>query len=258
MKYNINRIITIATIFLFGFTAVAQEIITEPVAKPTDTVKKTSKRQKIDGIIATVGDFNILDSDIDKSFLELSSQGASIKDISRCQMLGKLLEDKLYAHQAIQDSVVVKDEEIKEKMTQQLSYMVESLGSMEKVVKYFKKSNEDEFRSELFEILKQQKLANEMQRKIVDEIQITPEETRSFFKNIIDSQKPIFGAELEVANIVIVPKITQDEKQKVIDKLKLIKQEVIAGASFKTRAVIYSDDRGSASSGGFYKINRNF
>ena len=256
MINNMNRIIAVVTFFLFGFSAVAQEIIQETVVKSTDSVKTSSKRQKIDGIIATVGDFNILDSDIDKSFLELSSQGASIKDISRCQMLGKLLEDKLYAHQAIQDSVIVKDEEINEKMTQQLSYMVEQLGTMEKVIKYFKKSSEDDFRSELFELLKQQKLAAEMQRKIVDEIQITPEETRNFFKKIPDSEKPIFGAELEVANIVIVPKITQEEKQKVIDKLKLIKQEVLSGASFKTRAVIYSDDRGSASTGGFYKINR--
>ena len=50
--------------------------------------------------------------------------------------------------------------------------------------------------------------------------------------------------------------ITPEEKQRVITRLKEIKSEVLAGASFKTRAVIYSDDRGSASSGGFYKINR--
>jgi peptidyl-prolyl cis-trans isomerase SurA len=76
--------------------------------------KFQSKTKKIDGIIATVGDFIILDSDIDKSYLELSSQGNSVKDITRCQMLGKLLEDKLYAHQAIQDSVKVTDAEVKE------------------------------------------------------------------------------------------------------------------------------------------------
>ncbi len=58
-----------------------------------------------------MGDLLVLDSDIDKTFLELSSQGNSVKDITRCQMLGKLLEDKLYAHQAIQDSIVVTDED---------------------------------------------------------------------------------------------------------------------------------------------------
>jgi peptidyl-prolyl cis-trans isomerase SurA len=257
MNYKMNKIVTLVALFLFGYSTIAQEIIPEvkPVVK-VDTVKKSNKRQKIDGIIATVGDYNVLDSDIDKSFLELSSQGASVKDISRCQMLGKLLEDKLYAHQAIQDSVVVRDEEIKEKLNSNLAYMLQELGTMEKVIKYFNKNTEDEFRSELFEILKQQKLAAEMQRKIIDDIQITPEETRNFFKKIPDAEKPVFGAELEVANIVVVPKISQEEKQKVIDKLKLIKQEVLAGSSFKTRAVIYSDDRGSAASGGFYKINR--
>jgi peptidyl-prolyl cis-trans isomerase SurA len=244
----------LAFLFLVGICANAQEIIKENAVKK-DTIKPGS-RQKIDGIIATVGDYIVLDSDIDKSFLELSSQGNSIKDITRCQMLGKLLEDKLYAHQAIQDSVIVKDEEIREKMSSQIDYMVEQLGSMDKVIRYFKKSNEDDFRTELFEILKQQKLAMEMQRKIIDGIEITPEETRNFFKKIPEADRPVFGAELEIAQIVITPKVTPEEKQKVIDKLKLIKQEVLAGASFKTRAVIYSDDRGSASNGGFYKINR--
>ena len=255
MITTINKKIPLLIIaFLLSLLTNAQEIIQEKIVKK-DTVK-SSKRQKIDGIIATVGDFNVLDSDIDKSFLELSSQGSSVKDISRCQMLTTLLKDKLYAHQAIQDSIIVKDEEVKEKMNQQIDYMVEQLGSMDKVVKYFKKTNEDDFRSELLEILKQQRLAAEMQRKIVDGIEITPEETRNFFKKIPETDRPVFGAELEIAQIVVTPKITQEEKQKVIDKLKAIKKEVQEGASFKTRAVIYTDDRGSASTGGFYKINR--
>ena len=148
MKYT-NSKFTAAIIAIFcsvGF-ANAQEIIKDTVK--TKTVPSSSKKQKVDGVIATVGDYIILDSDIDKTYLELSSQGNSIKDITRCQMLGKLLEDKLYAHQAVQDSIIVKDEEIKEKLNEQVNYMVEQLGSMDKVVQYFKKSNEDEFRNEL-------------------------------------------------------------------------------------------------------------
>lgn len=255
MKY-INSKVTILVITIIcamGF-ANAQEIIKDTLKKKSELT--SFKRKKVDGVIATVGDYIILDSDIDKSYLELSSQGNSIKDITRCQMLGKLLEDKLYAHQAIQDSIIVRDEEIKEKLNEQVSYMVEQLGSMEKVVQYFKKSNEDEFRTELFDIIKMNKLGGEMQKKIVDAVEITPEETRNFFKAIPIPDLPIFGAEMEVAQIVINPVITPEEKQRVITRLKEIKSEVLAGASFKTRAVIYSDDRGSASSGGFYKINR--
>ena len=255
MKYTSSKLtVAIIAILCTVCFANAQEIIKDSVK--TKPVASSFKKQKVDGVIATVGDYIILDSDIDKSYLELSSQGNSIKDITRCQMLGKLLEDKLYAHQAVQDSIIVKDEEIKEKLNEQVNYMVEQLGSMDKVVSYFKKSNEDEFRTELFDIIKMNKLGSEMQKKIIDGVEITPEETRNFFKAIPESDLPVFGAEMEVAQIVVAPKISEEEKQRVINRLKEIKAEVLAGASFKTRAVIYSDDRGSASNGGFYKINR--
>ncbi|MBC7524259.1 MAG: peptidylprolyl isomerase [Flavobacterium sp.] len=245
---------TILFVFLIAIFANAQEIIVEKTVKK-DSIKP-SKRQKIDGIIATVGDYTVLDSDIDKAFLEISSAGGSVKDITRCQMLGKLLEDKLYAHQAIQDSIVVKDEEVKEKMAQQMDYMVEQLGGMDKVVKYFKKNNEDEFKTDLFEILKQQKLASEMQKKIIDPITITPEETRNFFKRIPEAERPVFGAELEMAQITVKPVVSAEEKQSIIDKLKEIKKQVLDGASFTTKAVLYTEDPGSRSTGGFYKINK--
>lgn len=252
---NKKSTLLFALMLFAGALTQAQEIIKDSV-KTKPQKQQYGKKKKIDGIIATVGEYIVLDSDIDKSFIELSSQGASVKDITRCQMLGKLMEDKLYAHQAIQDSIVVSDEEVKEKMSQQIDYMVEQIGSMENVVKYFKKNTEEDFRSELFELLKQQKLASEMRRKIVEAIEITPEETRKFFNKIPVDERPTFGAELEIAQIVITPKVSDEEKQRVINKLKEIKKEVEEGASFKTRAVIYTDDRASAPTGGFYKINK--
>ncbi|TAF71293.1 MAG: peptidylprolyl isomerase, partial [Flavobacterium sp.] len=67
---------------------------------------------------------------------------------------------------------------------------------------------------------------------------------------------PTFGAEMEVAQIVVAPKVTQEDKQKVIDRLKGFKKDVEAGASFSTKAVLYTQDPGSRSTGGFYKMNR--
>lgn len=250
-----KKIITILLLAFSSLISSAQEIIVDSV-KVKPTPKSNSNKIKIDGIIATVGDYVVLDSDIDKAFLEIQGQGGSIKDISRCQMLSSLLKEKLFAHQAIQDSVIVSDAEIKEKMDQQLDYMLEQLGSMDKVLQYFKKSNEEDFRTDFLEILKQQRLASEMQQKIIGEIEITPEETRNFFKKIPENELPQFGAELEIAQIVIKPKISEEEKQRIITKLKEIKKEVQDGASFKTRAVIYTDDRASAATGGFYKINK--
>ena len=243
-------------LFLFSTTITkAQEIIKDSVVVPIKKIQ-TGQRVKIDGIIATVGDYIVLDSDIDKAYLEISSQGGSVKDISRCQMMGKLLEDKLYAHQAIQDSIKVTDSEIKGMMEERLNYMVSQIGSLEKVVKYYKKDSEEDFKSYFFDILKEQKLASEMTKKIVEEVEITPEEVRNFFKSIPKDELPLFGAEMEVAQIVVTPKVSDAEKQKVIDRLNGFKKEVEEGSSFSTKAVLYSKDPGSATNGGYYKMNR--
>jgi peptidyl-prolyl cis-trans isomerase SurA len=257
MKSIVNKIAF--AFFLLQFSngiVIAQEVIKETAV---DTNKKinTGQKQKIDGVIAKVGDYIILDSDIDKSYLEISSQGGSIKDITRCQMLGKLMEDKLYAHQAVQDSLKVTDSEVKSLMEERLSYMVEQIGSMEKVVQYYKKSSEEEFRTYFFDILKEQKLTSEMQKKIIEAVEITPEEVRNFFKTIPKEDLPVFGAEMEVAQIVVTPKVSDVEIQKVIDKLKEFKKEIQeGGSSFATKAVLYSQDPGSRATGGYYKMNR--
>lgn len=256
MKYLKKIKFTTFCLFLLAFTiGHAQEIIkeTSTVIK-TDTTK--NKKRKVDGIVANVGDYIILDSDIDKAFIEISSQGNSIKDISRCQMLGKLLEDKLYAHQAIQDSIVVSDADVKLMMEERINYMVENVGSMEKVLKYYKKDSEEDFKSYFFDILKENKLTSDMQKKIIDGVEITPEEVRTFFKKIPQNELPIIGTEVEVAQIVVAPKVAQEEKQAVIDKLKGFKKEVMEGASFATKAVLYTQDPGSRANGGFYKMNR--
>ena len=219
-------------------------------------VSAQEKKQKVDGVIAVVGEYVILDSDIDKTSLELKQQGVDTKEISRCQMLGKLMEDKLYAHHAVQDSIVISDKEVNSKLDEQVGYMVEQLGSMEKVIEYFKKSNEQDFRSELFDIIKVNKLTSEMQKKVVDEVIITPEEVHDFFKKIPKPDLPVFGAEMEVAQIVVKPVVSQEARQKVIDQLKAIKKEVQEGSSFFGKAVLYSEDKGSSSNGGFYKMDR--
>lgn len=252
LKYNF--VLPICFVLMASFAMNAQEVIKE---KTTEVVKENpAKRQKVDGVIATVGDYIVLDSDIDKSFLEITAAGGSVKGVSRCQMLGKLLEDKLYAHQAIQDSVVVSDSDIKGMMEERLNYMVENLGSMDKVVEMYKKSSEEELRSTFFDVLKEQKLSSEMGKKIVDGVEITPEEVRNYFKAIPKADLPTFGAEMEVAQIVVAPKVTQEDKQKVIDRLKGFKKEVEGGASFSTKAVLYTQDPGSRATGGFYKMNR--
>lgn len=236
------------------FTANAQEIIKDTVKPAAQNIKKG--RYKVDGVIAVVGDYTVLESDIDLQYKELQQQNVPVENITRCELLGKLMEDKLYAHHAIQDSIVVTDAEVNEQVSRRIDYFVENLGSEQKMVEYFKKKDVDSFKSELFEILKVMQLTERMQKKVIDDVEITPEEVRQFFLKFKKEDIPQFGAELEVAQIVIKPEISAEEKQKVIDQLKGIKKDVENGSSFYSKAVLYSEDPGSGKSGGYYKINR--
>ncbi|MNK17093.1 Chaperone SurA precursor [compost metagenome] len=257
MKFINNRIALFLAFALLGINmAVAQEIIPETKKDSVRTDIKKGTRTKVDGVVAVVGDFVVLDSDIDLMYRELQAQSVPIKEITRCELLGKLMEDKLYAHHAIQDSIIVSDAEVNETMSRQIDYFVEKLGSEDQMVAYFKKKNIDAFRLELSEMIKNQKLTEQMQKKIIDEVEITPEEVKQYFSAFKKEDLPVFGAEMEVAQIVIKPEITQVEKQKVIDKLKSLKKEIEDGSSFYSKAVLYSEDRASGASGGFMKMNR--
>lgn len=257
MKSITNKVVLTFFLLFSALTFVnAQEIIKDSVAAVAKPVVSSGKKLKIDGVVGTVGDYIILDSDIDKGFLEITASGGSAKDVTRCQILGKLLEDKLYAHQAVQDSIIVSDAEVKGQMDERLSYMIEQIGSMDKLVKYYQKDSEEEFRTYFFDVLKEQQLTKEMQKKIVEKVEITPEEVREFFKKIPSADLPVFGAELEVAQIVIKPKVTDEDKKKVIDKLNGFRKECLEGSSFATKAVLYSEDPGSSKNGGYYKMTR--
>ena len=90
-----------------------------------------------------------------KAYLQLEAQGVNIKEIPRCQLFGKLLEDKLYAHHAIQDSIPVSDAEIRQNIDYQIQQFLQTTsGSMEKLLSIYNKEDEKSLREEMFEINK--------------------------------------------------------------------------------------------------------
>jgi peptidyl-prolyl cis-trans isomerase SurA len=261
LKFIINTKLSLTLLTLLSYSITnAQEIIDEPVkAQKVMDSTKSPNRVKVDGVAAVIGDYIILDSDVDKEFLQLKARGVSQNDLpTRCELFGLLLEDKLYAHHAIQDSITVNELEIRNSVDQQIDYFKEQTnGSIDEVLKFYGKDTEFALREEMYEINKNQKLALDMKRKIVEDIEVTPEEVRNYFNSIPEDERPIFGTELKVAQIVIIPKVEQAEKQKVIDRLKEFKADIIEnGASFTSKAVLYSDDIASRKTGGLYTLNR--
>jgi len=216
-----------------------------------------SYRIKIDGVSAVIGDYVILNSDIDKTLVEMESQGVNTKGISRCQLLGKLMEDKLYAHHAVQDSLEVSVEEIYSTVDQIIDNFTRQLGTIEKVLEFYNKDDEAIFRQEIFEINKTQKLSSMMQGQIIEDVEVTPEEVRIFFESIPPNELPTFGTELEISQIVIEPEVSENEKIRIINQLKTFREDILErGSSFASKAILYSQDPGSRSTGGKYTLHR--
>lgn len=216
-----------------------------------------SSRIKIDGVSAVIGDYVILDSDIDKTLVEMESQGVNTKGVSRCQLLGKLMEDKLYAHHAVQDSLEVSVEEIYSTVDQIIDNFTRQLGTIEKVLEFYNKEDEAIFRQEIFEINKTQKLSSMMQSQIIEDLEVTPEEVRIFFESIPLNELPTFGTELEISQIVIEPEVSENEKKRIINQLETFREDILErGSSFASKAILYSQDPGSRSTGGKYTLHR--
>ncbi|MDN3493676.1 peptidylprolyl isomerase [Winogradskyella bathintestinalis] len=262
---TINSKFIIKAALIVGFISFnfsnAQEIIadenTEPVVKQKDSVANKS-RIKADGVAAVVGDFILLESDLDREIEQLEAQGADLKGLTRCELFGSLLENKLYAHQAIQDSVIINELQIKSRVDQQIQGILSQMnGDMDQMLKYYKKDSEQALRDEMYEINKNGFLAQEMQAKVTGDIEVTPEEVRTFFNDIPKDERPTFGTELKLAQIVIIPEVTEDAKQAVIDRLKGFKKDVEEnGSSFTTKVLFYTEDSGSKADGGKYTLNR--
>ena len=216
-----------------------------------------ASRIKVDGVSSVVGDYVILESDIDKTLIEMKSQGISTQGISRCQLLGKLMEDKLYAHHAVQDSLEISVEEIYSTVDQIIENFTQQLGSIEKVLEFYNKSDESSFRQEIFEINRIQKLSSMMQAKIVEDVEVTPEEVRLFFESIPKNELPTFGTELEISQIVIEPEVSEAEQNRITNQLKAFREDILErGSSFASKAILYSQDPGSRSTGGKYTLHR--
>jgi peptidyl-prolyl cis-trans isomerase SurA len=239
-----NKILTLCCLMI-GLLGISQDSIS------------TNQRLKIDGVSGVVGDYVILESDVDKAYIELESQGVSTAEVSRCNLLGKLMEDKLYAHHAEQDSIEVSDDDINNYVEQTIEYFVSQFGDIEKVLEFYKKKDEQSFKADLFEVNRIQQLSQRMQSKIVEDVEITPDEVKVFFNSIPKEELPIFGSELEVAQIVIKPKVSQDEEKRIVEQLETMRNDVLEnGSSFSSKAILYSQDPGSRSKGGRYTLDR--
>jgi len=235
---SINNPVFIFIIALFSVTAQAQ-------------------MNKIDGVDVVIGKNVVLSSDIAKFKLDIEQRSEGKIKISDCEMLEQLMLQKLLSHHAVIDSVLVTEAEVNSAVDRNLAFFTQEFGSIEKVVKEYGFNDLNDLRTELFSIEKENVLVRKEQEKINEGVDITPEEVRIYYNGLKEKNElPEFQAEIEMSQIVIYAEPTEEENNRIINKLKELKKEIEGGASFKMKAVLNSDDPTVTQNGGQIEVTK--
>lgn len=218
-----------------------------------------TKKVVADKIVGQVGDKIILYSDVVNAIADYKRQGqeGALPPNPECAFLEGQLIQKALVLQAEKDSLIVSDEEVEAAIDNQLRYFIQQYGSKEMLEEVSGKTIyqiKDEFRLPF----KEKKMAEQMKNKIVDNIRITPNEVKIYFNKIPKDSLPFYESELEISQIVLIPKAHKSVEEYVIKQLYDYKRQAENGVrKFEVLAKQFSEDPGSKDNGGQYSINRN-
>jgi peptidyl-prolyl cis-trans isomerase SurA len=165
---------------------------------------------------------------------------------------------KLLAHHAVVDSIVVSDAEVNSQVERNIQFFSQEYGSVEKVVEAYGFNDIEDLKTELFGIEKENSLIQKEQGQITENIDVTPEEIRIYFNGLKEKgELPEFPAEIQIAQLVLNAEASPEEIDRILKKLNQLKKEIEEGSSFKMKAIINSNDPGVTNNGGRYTIDKN-
>lgn len=207
-------------------------------------------QQAIDKIIAVVDNEIILQSELDfRTNMEAAQKNLNPADINlRRQILNAMIEEKLLYAQAELDSITVTDDQVKQRLEDQMNYFIQQYGSRDKLEQIYgmpfekiKRSLQDDTRKGLMSYM--------LQQKKFGQLDATRKEVEDFFETFRDSL-PDVQEKFVIQHIFQNPKTGERIKKRAKDFALSLLDSLKNGADFASLAKKYSDDTGNASQGG--------
>jgi len=197
----------------------------------------------IDRVISVVGDFNVLQSDVEQQYLQMKMSGMYIPEDARCKIFNQFVEQKLLMAQAKIDSVEVGPDMVEMQMESRLDYFINQFGSEEEMEDYFSKSIFD-IKDDLREAIREQMITDEVRKSIVADVSTTPSDVKSFYRSLHPDSIPYINTEVELAQLVAYPSYSDQAVFQVKERLLELRKRVQEGEDFGTLAILYSEDPG--------------
>lgn len=205
----------------------------------------------VDGIAAVIGDEIVLESDVSEQMNYAKQQGASNAD--KCEFLENLINNKLLVYEARKDTLIEnRSASIKAQATAKYGQLLSQFPDEKAMLAAYKFRNGYEMKNAIEKIDTDTYYGQAKYQRITEKADVTPNEVTDFY-NLYKMQLPEIKDEVSLAQIVMNPKLTEAHKQELISKLNKIKKDIAGGETFESQARIYSEDTGSASTGGLMK-----
>ncbi|MCX4264297.1 MAG: peptidylprolyl isomerase [Muribaculaceae bacterium] len=208
-----------------------------------------NKNNVIEEVAWMIGDEPIYKSEIEKTYQELLSDRTPIQGDPYCIIPEQIAVERLFLHQADIDTVEVQESMVQMQLESQMNYLINNLGSREKVEQYFGKPMA-EIREYYATNMRNRSRVQQVRSGLTKNLKVTPSDVRRYFDKLPADSIPFVPLQVEVQILTLNPVVPRQEIDDVKERLRDYADRVNRGESeFSTLAILYSED-GSSVRGG--------
>jgi peptidyl-prolyl cis-trans isomerase SurA len=217
----------------------------------TATTMIAAAQTTLDKIVAVVDREVIMLSDLTFTIQQVALQNRldpASKEL-RERVLDGMINDKLILAQAIEDSIIVTEEEVTERLDQQISRLTYQAGGTDQLEKIYgmtvnRMKRDFQFR----DLIRKQLLTQKVQQQRQASLTVSRREVEEFYATYKDSI-PKVPTEFELSHVYLEPKPDSSVLKALSAKAQKIADSIKTGGDFAQFAQRYSSD-GSAANGG--------
>jgi peptidyl-prolyl cis-trans isomerase SurA len=214
--------------------------------------------EKLDGIVAVIGDETIMQSDLDTytamrlSGLKITPDTADIKKY-RKQFIQELIDGKVLVAYAKNDTTItVTTDEVETALDNHINSIIQQNGitidSLESLLQKEQGVSFAKFKAETRTAIRDQLLKQKIQRQYLSAIKVSRRDVESFYAQYRDSL-PKTGEGVLLSKIAIAIAPPPSVRQAAWEKITSIKQRLASGSDFAAMAKKYSESPEAAMGG---------
>ncbi len=224
----------------------------------TFCLSSTRAAERLDGIIAVVGDSIILSSELEAyMFLKINQLGLKPDSLEKNMMQYKLLEELiegkvLLVHAEKDTNITVFADEIESELTNRINYILKqnriSMDEFEVLLEKEQGISLTKFKKEIRQQIRQELLKQKVQQFYIAANKINRSDVENFYNEYRDSL-PALGKSIRLSKITVNLTPSDKIRQKAYAKITSLKEMLDNGEDFEKVAKLHSEGPNAANGG---------